>query len=74
MVKFAHSASAAQGFPGLDPGRGCGTACPAMLWRSPTCHNRRHAQLEYATMYWGPWGEEEEEKRLATDVSSDANL
>ena len=27
------------------------------------------------TMYWGPWGEEEEEKRrLATDVSSGANL
>ena len=36
VVKNAHSASVAQGFAGLDPGRGHGTAHQAMLRRRPT--------------------------------------
>ena len=39
VVKFARSAWAAQGFIGLDPGRGHGTAHQAMLRWHPTCHN-----------------------------------
>ena len=39
VVKFACSASLAQGFTGLDPGHGHGTAHQAMLRRRPTCHN-----------------------------------
>ena len=37
-------------------------------------HNQMDLQLAYTTMYWELWGEEEEEERLATDVSSGANL
>ena len=36
VVKFAHSAAAAQG---SDPGHGHGTAHQATLGRSPTSHN-----------------------------------
>ena len=39
VVKFAHSAWAAQGFTGSNPGHGCGTAHQAMLKQRPTCHN-----------------------------------
>ena len=39
VVKFARSASAAQGFAGSDPGRGHGTAHQAMLRQHPTCHS-----------------------------------
>ena len=39
VVKFAHSASAGQGFAALDPGRRHGTAHQATLRRRPTCHN-----------------------------------
>ena len=39
VVKFMRSASAAQGFAGLDPGRGHGTAHQAMLRHHPTCHS-----------------------------------
>ena len=45
VVKFAHSASPAQGFSGLDPGHGHGTAHQPMVRRRPTCHNQRHSQL-----------------------------
>ena len=38
VVKFAHSASAAQGFTGSNPGHRHGTAHQAMLRRHPTCH------------------------------------
>ena len=58
------SASAAQSFAGLDPRRRHGTTHQAMLRRRPTCTG-------------GLWGKEEETKtkqRLATDVSSVANL
>ena len=54
------STSSAQGFAGLDPGRGHGTAHQVMLRQSPTQHNQRHSQLEYTTTYWGALGEEEE--------------
>ena len=39
-------------------------------------HNQRCSQLEYTTRYWRALGRREEEKkrRLATDVSSGANL
>ena len=38
-------------------------------------NNQRHSQLEYTTIYWGRFGEKKKKKRrLATDVSSGANL
>ena len=52
VVKFACSASAAQGSPvqilGVDPL----TAHQARLWQPPTWHNRKDLQLGYI-MYWG---------------------
>ena len=39
VVKFARSATAAQGFAGSDPGRGYDTAHQAKLRQCPTCHN-----------------------------------
>ena len=39
-VKFAHSASAAQGFAGSSAGCGHGAARQAMLRRRPTCKTR----------------------------------
>ena len=36
VIKFAHSASAAQGFASSDPGRGHGTAHQIMLRQRPT--------------------------------------
>ena len=36
MVKFVCSTSAAQGFAGLDPGSGHGTACQVTLRQRPT--------------------------------------
>ena len=64
MVKFAHSASVDQGFTGLDPGCGFVTAHQAMLKQHPTQHNQtKDLQLEYTTMYWGLWGEEEEREK-----------
>ena len=38
-VQFTHSAAAAQGFAGSNPGCGHGIARQAMLGRRPTCHN-----------------------------------
>ena len=40
VVKFAHSALAAQGFAGSDPGRGRSTTHQAMLGQRPTCPAR----------------------------------
>ena len=45
-----------------DPGRGHGSAHQAMLRGCPTWHNLKGRQLEYTTMDWGAWGEEEEEE------------
>ena len=53
----------AQGFAGLDPGRGPGTAHQAMLRQRPACHNKRHSQLEYTTMYWGGFEEKKEKEK-----------
>ena len=39
VVKFAYSASAAQGFAGSNPAHGHGTAHQAMLRQRPTSHN-----------------------------------
>ena len=39
VVKFVHSALAAQDFASSDPGHGHGIAHQAMLRRHPTCHN-----------------------------------
>ena len=38
VVKFVRSTSAAQGFPGLDPGCRHGTTRQATLRQSPKCH------------------------------------
>ena len=51
VVKFPRSASAAQGFTGLDPGHGHGITHQAMLRWHLTQHNQRDVQLEYTTMY-----------------------
>ena len=77
VVRFTHSAWVAWGFASLDAGCGHGTAHQAMLSLRPTQHNQRHSRLESTMMCWGLWGEEEErkkERRLATDISSGANL
>ena len=39
VVKFVHSALAAQGFTGSDPGHRHGTAHQAMLRQHSTCHS-----------------------------------
>ena len=39
VVKCVHSAWAAQGVAGSDPGRGHGPTHQAMLRWRPTCHN-----------------------------------
>ena len=44
------------------------------LRRRPTCHNQRDLQLECATMCCRALGRGRRKKRLATDVSSGANL
>ncbi|XP_070448319.1 TM2 domain-containing protein 1 isoform X1 [Equus przewalskii] len=55
-LKFACSALVAQGFAGLDPGRGHGTTHQAVPRWHPTLHNQKDLQLEYTTMYWGDLG------------------
>ena len=72
MVKFARSASVAQDFTSTDPGRGRG-------WHHSSGHaehNQKDPQLEHTTMYWGALMGRIIiiKKRLATDVSSSANL
>ena len=71
------SAAAALSIAGLDPGRGHGTTHQATLRQCPTCHNEKDTQLRYTTIYWGDLGRKSrkgKEKRLATVVSSGANL
>ena len=51
LVKVTCSTAVAPGFAGLDPGHGHGTTCQATLRQRPACHNQRHSQLEYTTMY-----------------------
>ena len=70
VVKFADSPSVAQGFPSSDPGCGPSTAHQAMLRQRPTQQSQKDLQL----CTRGLWGEETKQSRLATDVSSGANL
>ena len=63
VVKFAPSTWAAQGFAGLDPGSRRSTAHQPTLRRRPTCHNQRHSQSEYTTMFWGAVGRRRRNKR-----------
>ena len=77
MAKWLSSHTLLQGFAGLDPGCGHGTAHGAMLRRHPTQHNQKDVQLEYTTIYWGTLGRRGKKgrrRRLATDVGSGANL
>ena len=66
VVKFAYSALVAQSFADSDPGCGPGTTHQAML--RPT--------IRIYNYVLGGFGEKKErkKKRLATDVSSGANL
>ena len=57
VVKFVHSASAARGFAGSDPGHGHGTAHQAMLRQHPTCHNQKDPQLKIHNYVPGGFGE-----------------
>ena len=54
VVKFAHSALAAQGFAVSDPRCRDGTTHKIMLRQCPTEHNQKELQLEYTTMYQSP--------------------
>ena len=75
VVEFVCSASAAQGFAGLDPGSRHGTAHQALLRQRLTCHNQKDPQLKCATMYWGDLGRKKQgKKKRLTVVSSGANL
>ena len=56
VVKFTHSASAAQGFTGSNPRHGHGTTHQAMLGWRPICHNQKDPQLKYTIMYQGALG------------------
>ena len=47
---------------------------PCFLISCSLAHNLKDLQLEYTMYLGGPWGEEEKKERLATDVSSGANL
>ena len=53
VVKL-YSTSAAQGFVGLDPGRGHGAASQAMMKWHPTQHHHKDLQLFTQEL----WGEE----------------
>ena len=80
--KFTHSTLAAQGFTGSDPECVPGTAHQATLRRHPSEQSHKDLQLEYTTMYWGALRRrrrrkrkrKKKKRRLATDVSSGANL
>ena len=77
MVKFACSTLVAPGFTSLDPRHGHGTTQQAMLRQCPTKHNQKDRNYSIQLCTGGLWGEEEEggkKGRLATDVSSGANL
>ena len=72
LVMFARSASAAQGFTDSNPRHGHGTTRQAMLRQRP-------AQPEALTVRiynyeLGGFGEKKKKRRLATVVSSGANL
>ena len=64
MVKFARSASAAQGFAGSNSGHGNGTAHQAMLRLCLTCHNWKDAQLRIHNYVLGGFGEKKEKNKI----------
>ena len=64
VVRFMRSALVAQGFMGLDPGHGQGTAHQVMLRQHPTRHNQKDPQLQYTTMYWGSLGKRRKKKSI----------
>ena len=64
VVKFAHSALAAQGFTGSDPGCGHGTAHQAMLWQVAHIAQREALTTRiYNYVLGGLWGEEDGGKK-----------
>ena len=70
MVKFACSASVAQGFAYSDPGHGHGITL-AHAETASHIASQKDLRLEHTTMYWGGFGEKKKKtKRLAIDVSS----
>ena len=79
VVKFACSISAAQGFTGSDPGRGHGTAHQAMLEVASHIAQPEGPTSRIYNYVLGGFGDKKKKKkkkkrRLATDVSSGANL
>ena len=66
VVRFAQSASAAQGFASSDPGCGPSTNHQAMLRRHPTTLNQKDLQLQHTTIYWGALGRRRREKKNKT--------
>ena len=68
-----HSALAAQGFTGSDPGHGHGTTYRPAEAASHIAEPEGPTTRIYNYVLGGLWGEEEK-ARLATDVSSGANL
>ena len=66
-MKFAHSASAAPDFAGLDPGCGHGTAHQAMLRRRPELHSQKDLQLEYTAVYWEALGRRRRRRKKKED-------
>ena len=74
MVKFVHSASAAWGFAGLDPGHGHGTTHQAMLrLRVPrsTTRGSHNWNVQHAL---GVFGEKKKEKKIGTDIFISLNF
>ena len=63
VVKFACSAVVAQGFAGLDPGRGHGTTRQATLRQRPTLPQLKGPAAKiYNYVPGGIWGDEAEKK------------
>ena len=62
VVKLAHSAWVAQGFPGLDPGHGHGTVHQAMLKAASHIAQPEALTARIYNYVLGGFGEEEEEE------------
>ena len=63
MVNFTCSASAAEGFAGLDPGCGHGTSHQAMLRRLPHSTTRGIHNQNIQLCTGGLWGEGRKQKK-----------
>ena len=64
VVKFVHSASAAQDFAGSNPEHRHSTAHQAMLRQCPTCHNWKDPQLKIHNYVPGALGRKRKNKIL----------